>query len=106
MRHKKYFLFIIGLFSALSNFAQAPTNAPTTKGNKGRFYFFWGYNRGYFTRSDLHLNGNNYDFTLHNIVATDRHRFLSKSISTLPNSLFLSVIMGLGFTSISITVFR
>jgi hypothetical protein len=72
MEHKKYLYLIficLGVFSAA---AQTTTTPPPHKGNKGKFYFYWGYNRGYYTPSDLHLRGDDYDFTLHNIVAKDR----------------------------------
>ncbi len=38
---------------------------------KGRLYFYWGWNRGFFSNSDIHLKGSNYDFTLYNVVAKD-----------------------------------
>lgn len=41
-------------------------------GNKGRFYAFWGWNRSWYTNSDISFHGNNYDFTLENLKATDR----------------------------------
>ena len=39
---------------------------------KGNFFFFWGWNKEVYTNSDIHFSGNNYDFTLHNVVATDK----------------------------------
>jgi hypothetical protein len=58
--------------------------------NKGSFYFFWGYNRGYFSRSDIHFSGNNYAFTLHDVKANDRQSklgvdpYLEVSQMTIP----------------------
>ncbi len=40
--------------------------------HKGDMYFYWGWNRGFYTNSNMHLYGDNYDFTLHKVVATDR----------------------------------
>ena len=37
-----------------------------------RFYFYWGYNRATFARSDIHFSGREYDFTLFDVVAKDR----------------------------------
>ncbi len=37
-----------------------------------RFYFYWGYNRATFARSDIHFAGREYDFTLYDVEATDR----------------------------------
>lgn len=33
---------------------------------------FWGWNRAWYTNSNIHLKGNNYDFTLSDVVAKDR----------------------------------
>lgn len=33
---------------------------------------YWGWNYGWFTPSDLHFTGQDYDFTLSNVIATDR----------------------------------
>ena len=57
----------------------------TPKKEKGTFYFGWGYNRDWFTKSNIHLqnntpqliNGTNYtyDFTVYNTKANDRPQF-------------------------------
>jgi len=39
---------------------------------KGDITVLWGWNRGWFTNSDIHLRGDNYDFTLTDVVAKDR----------------------------------
>ncbi|HFA50314.1 MAG TPA: hypothetical protein ENJ95_14980 [Bacteroidetes bacterium] len=44
----------------------------TKQENKNRVYAYWGWNRGYFTDSDIHFSGNGYDFTLKGVVAKDR----------------------------------
>lgn len=39
-------------------------------------YLQWGYNRDWFSRSDIHLSdGKNYDFTIHKVTATDQPDF-------------------------------
>ena len=43
-----------------------------TNNNKGDIRVYWGWNRGWFTNSDIHFSGDNYDFTLNNVVAKDR----------------------------------
>ena len=35
------------------------------------FYFYWGYNRAYYNRSDIHFKGDGYDFTLERAWAED-----------------------------------
>jgi hypothetical protein len=42
------------------------------KTNKGKMFFYWGWNRGHFSKSDIHFKGNNYDFTLSDVKATDK----------------------------------
>lgn len=39
---------------------------------KGDLYFYWGWNRGFYTNSDIHFKGEHYDFTLYDVVAKDR----------------------------------
>lgn len=39
---------------------------------KGKFYFYWGYNRGIFSKSNIHVHGEGYDFTIYDAVAKDR----------------------------------
>ena len=59
----------------------------TAKPPKGKFYLAWGYNKDWFSRSDLHFTskGNNdYDFTVYDVTAHDRPNFgqiFNKAIS-------------------------
>ncbi|MGB0403631.1 MAG: hypothetical protein ACPGEG_05990 [Salibacteraceae bacterium] len=39
---------------------------------KGRFFFYWGYNRSAYTKSDFHIEGEGYDFTVKDMKATDK----------------------------------
>jgi hypothetical protein len=39
---------------------------------KNAMYFYWGYNRAAFTRSDIHFVGEDYDFTIIKAAAKDR----------------------------------
>ena len=48
-----------------------PKKAFTEPQKKGTFFFFWGWNKEVYTNSDIHFRGNNYNFTLHDVVATD-----------------------------------
>jgi len=65
------FLFVLPCFSQEEN-----CNCPGGhQSGKGTFYFSWGYNKDYFSKSDLHFKNNgsdNYDFTLYNVKAVDR----------------------------------
>ncbi len=80
MKHKNTLLLAFALLCTIPSFAQTTLNTPKPKGNKGKFYFFWGYNRALYTKSNLHLYGENYDFTLHKIVAKDRQTPFSADV--------------------------
>ncbi len=38
----------------------------------GSLYFYWGWNRGWYTNSDIRFHGEDYDFELKEVVAKDR----------------------------------
>ena len=40
--------------------------------NAGTFFFYWGYNRSYYTKSNIRFVGDDYDFKLKNVTAYDR----------------------------------
>ncbi len=40
--------------------------------NKGKFYIYWGWNRGYYSDSDIRFKGDGYDFTIKDVSAHDR----------------------------------
>lgn len=45
--------------------------------NKGKLYILWGWNWGYYSKSDIHFKGNNYDFVLEDVKAEDRQSSFS-----------------------------
>ena len=45
---------------------------PQQNYSKGNFYIYWGWNLGWFSTSDIHFEGKNYDFTLSDVYANDR----------------------------------
>ena len=69
---------IIGFFLLMSicSFSQEKNTEDVKKAekntNKGKFFFYWGWNRANFSVSDIHFTGDNYDFTLRNVKAKDR----------------------------------
>ncbi len=42
------------------------------EGKKGSFFVYWGYNRGFYTKSDITFTGEHYAFELKDVVAKDR----------------------------------
>lgn len=56
---------------------------------KNRFFFYWGYNRGIFSRSNIHVHGPNYDFTVYDVEAKDHSEnpslvYLNPKLFTIP----------------------
>jgi len=73
---KKIFLFSFVTFYSLTQAvsAQEKTANPDkyTAHNKGKFFVYWGGNRENFSKSDIHFSGDNYNFTLHDVTASDK----------------------------------
>ena len=59
-------LVIIAILATNFTFSQ------TTSHQKGEIYMYWGWNRGFYTRSDINFEGNDYAFQLDNVQAKDR----------------------------------
>lgn len=85
MQHYISLSSIIIVFS----FAQlhSQTNNFEAKANKGRFYMYWGWNQELYTKSDIHFKGQNYDFTLENVVADDKESPFSVGLYFNPSTI-------------------
>lgn len=68
--NSKFCVVFILLF--LVHLSMEAKNKIQRKTFKNEVSISWGWNRGQFTQSDLHLKGTNYNFTLNQIVAKDR----------------------------------
>ena len=62
---------ILFILLTLSSFTYSQDATPIIS-KKGSFYFYWGWNRGLYSKSDIHFQGLNYDFTLHDVAAQDK----------------------------------
>lgn len=80
MSSKAIFLLILTLFS-IKSFSQNEVEGVKNSWlkitqedpeRKGRFFFYWGYNRSAYTKSDFHIQGEGYDFTVKDMKATDK----------------------------------
>lgn len=80
---KHTLLFIVILFSSLSH-GQLVKDAPYEKGN---WYAYWGWNRDAYTTSDIHFKGDNYDFTLYDVIAKDRQSAFDPKLYFGPTTL-------------------
>ncbi|MEW6469781.1 MAG: hypothetical protein AB1458_12695 [Bacteroidota bacterium] len=76
MKIKPLFFALIAGASPVS--AQDNCNCPgSQKPGKGSFYFAWGYNRDWYSASDIHFTDaqKGYDFTIYRLKAKDRPDF-------------------------------
>lgn len=69
---QRFLIIAFAIFQATIAFAQ---NEPAYK--KGTFFALWGWNRDAYTNSTIHFKGNDYDFTLHKVKASDRQNKFS-----------------------------
>ena len=69
---KKIFITMLLGISTLTTFAQNASTERYTTYNKGKFFFYWGGNRAYYTNSDITFSGNNYNFTIKDVEAVDK----------------------------------
>ncbi|MDL5046675.1 hypothetical protein QQ054_11600 [Oscillatoria amoena NRMC-F 0135] len=78
-------LFILSCFTS----AHATNIDTLSEPFNGRFYFYWGYNRGIFSASDIHVKGPGYDFTVYNVKSKDHAEnpslvYLNPKLFTIP----------------------
>jgi len=59
-------IFVIQFGFSQDQFSQQQNNS------KGGFYIYWGWNFGWYSNSDITFKGDNFDFTLDEVVANDR----------------------------------
>lgn len=88
----KFHALLIAMATAMSiAMAQTPQKAEIWKPNKkGSFYFYWGWNREAYTKSNITFWGNDYEFKLNHVVAKDRQSlyrsnlYLNPATMTIP----------------------
>lgn len=71
---RKYIIFFVISILQIAHESKAQENHLNLR--KGLFYFYWGYNRNYYSETNLHFNGPNYDFTLYGVRGFDRQKKL------------------------------
>mgnify|MGYP000002889404 CR=1 FL=1 len=60
--------------------------------NKGKVFLYWGWNRGFYSDSDITFKGNDYDFTLNKATASDKptpfsfDKYLNPANMTIPQT--------------------
>lgn len=73
----KILIYFICFWSSLlltpaSVFGQTDTLLREANRHVHRWYFYWGYNRDYYSKTNLHFHGPDYDFTLYGLQGNDR----------------------------------
>jgi hypothetical protein len=82
------------LILSITFIAFSSTSYAQETGLKGNVNIFWGWNRGWFTDSDIRFIGENYDFTLYDVQASDRQTpigfdpYLNPAKLTVPQTNF------------------
>lgn len=75
---KKILTLVIALisvtsFSQTENLVDLPiVKEKYTAHNKGKFFMYWGWNKAYYSKSDIHFTGSDYDFTIYDVMAHNR----------------------------------
>ena len=64
---RKYILLLSLTFLTIFCFSQTEDK----KGRKGDISFLWGWNRGWYSNSNIHFIGSDYNFTLNDVVGRD-----------------------------------
>jgi len=78
-------ILIGGLFSNEATAQQVDKHKKKHSTHAGTMFFYWGYNRSYYTKSDIRFVGSDYDFKLKNVTAYDRPDTFSVKNYFTPN---------------------
>ena len=87
-------LFSVTSFAQTENQVDLPIQKEKyTAHNKGKFFFYWGGNRAYYSTPDIRFTGADYDFTLNNVTAQDKPKgyhvdYINPSRMTIPQTNF------------------
>ncbi|GAA4048782.1 hypothetical protein [Flavobacterium chungnamense] len=90
---KSRIVVVLAIFSQFLIAQEKTESEKYTSHNKGKFYFFWGGNRESYSKSDIHFEGQNYDFTIHEAIADDRPKgwhvdYINPGSMTIPQTNF------------------
>jgi hypothetical protein len=83
----------ISSFTGIAQSQDAIQPERYTQHNKGKFYFYWGGNRETYSKSDIHFEGANYNFTVHDASAHDKPKgwhcdYINPANMTIPQTNF------------------
>ncbi len=80
-----YLLLITSCFSVIAQDTNVQDEQSSKTRNKGKVYFYWGWNISQYSNSDIQFTGDNYDFTVNNARAQDRQSNISFKNYLQPN---------------------
>ncbi|WP_158847660.1 hypothetical protein [Algibacter sp. L1A34] len=85
-------IFIISIIN-FSAFAQDIESVKYTASNKGKFFVSWGGNRESYSKSDIHFEGDDYNFTIKDATAHDKPKgwhidYFNPTRMTIPQTNF------------------
>lgn len=78
---------IINSVCASEAYTQVSKHKKKHSTDAGTFFFYWGYNRSYYTKSNIRFVGQDYDFKLKDVVAYDRPDAFRASVYFNPSTL-------------------
>jgi hypothetical protein len=86
---KKALILSIVLLLIICNSISAQEGNKYNYSNKGKLYFYWGWNASRYSKSDISFHGKNYDFTLSDVKAYDRQTsltldYINPDVITIP----------------------
>lgn len=86
-------LLLLCLLSQHSNAQEVKPIEKFTAHNKGKLFVYWGGNRGYFTKSDITFQGENYKFKIDEVTAHDKPKgwhidYINPARMTIPQTNF------------------
>ena len=90
-----YRALLIYLLITVSSHGYSQENQPKTTPselnfktqNKGKFYFYWGWNKSQYSYSDIQFKGDDYNFTLYDVAAQDRQTPWDPGVYLNPGSM-------------------
>jgi len=83
---------IVCLFFVLTSIGMFSQEVNDKATNKGKVFLYWGWNRGFYSNSDINFKGNDYNFTLNNATASDKptpfsvNDYLNPANMTIPQT--------------------
>jgi hypothetical protein len=83
---KNILILLLLFLGGISSQAQSIDYQPK-QNNQGKFTIYWGWNRAWFTKSDITFKGDDYNFTLKDVFAKDRQSKFAPGLYFKPTTI-------------------